>query len=284
MPPGVPHDAMPHASLHFLVNKSTKMQKIFNAVQKIFSAVFTEEVSLTFNFNDQLLTGDMTAALLEMKASNKIDCFYDLTSIPNFFHQRFVQAAKNGEYRLLETLLAFVEIDAGDSKSDTALMHAARNNRVETCKVLLENGASVDLQSIEGYTALSGASLYGHLPTCFLLLEKGASINLKEKWNCTSFLHAFRHGHLQVCQLLLSKGATIDYLVDYEGKTCFDIAKEGPCRDLLRDHVSAKINESNGLSCHEAREAAAMAASAVATGSIFVVPVCVIYLEEPKVW
>jgi ankyrin repeat protein len=257
------------------------MQKIFKAVAKHLT---TEEVSLTFYFNDQQLTGDMTAAVLEMKELDEIDCM--CPSLPNI-HQRFVQAAKVGDCRLLESLLAFVEIDAFvqiDMINTTALMHAARNNRAETCDFLLENGATLDLQSIEGYTALSGASFYGHLLTCFLLLEKGASINLKDTWKYTSLLHAFQEGHLQVCQLLLSKGATIDHLVDYEGKTCFDIAKEGPCRDLLRDHVNAKINESNRLSYHEAIEAAAMTARAVATGSTFVVPVCVICLEEPKVW
>jgi ankyrin repeat protein len=257
----------------FRINKkNTKMQRIFQAVA---GHLTTEVMSLTFYFNGQLLTGDMTAAVLEMKELDEIDCMYALgfkAPLPNT-NQRFAQAAKVGDCRLLESLLAFVEIDAEDPMLHaTALMHAARNNCAEACNFLLENGATLDLQSREGYTALSGASFYGHFSTCILLLDKGASINLKDKWKYTSLLHAFQHGHLQVCQLLLSRGATIDHLVDYEGKTCFDIAKEGPCRDLLRDHVNAEL------------EAAAMTARAVATGSIFVVPVCVICLEEPKVW
>ena len=48
-------------------------------------------------------------------------------------------------------------------------------------KVLLENGAQVDLQNVHGLSALMVASQSGHAEVVKLLLDNGAQIHLKKE-------------------------------------------------------------------------------------------------------
>ena len=58
-------------------------------------------------------------------------------------------------------------------------MSACQNGHVDIAKLLLEEGAQVDLQKKSGWSALMSACQNGHIDVAQLLLEKGAQVNLQ---------------------------------------------------------------------------------------------------------
>jgi ankyrin repeat protein len=63
-----------------------------------------------------------------------------------------------------------------DESTQTPLILAARGNRVEAARVLLENGASRDVADHQGMTALAYAARQGHIEFVQLLIEKGVNL------------------------------------------------------------------------------------------------------------
>jgi ankyrin repeat protein len=64
-----------------------------------------------------------------------------------------------------------------DPRTQTPLMLAAIGNKVETARVLLENGASRDVADHHDLTALAYAAREGHIEFVRLLIEKGVNLN-----------------------------------------------------------------------------------------------------------
>lgn len=75
--------------------------------------------------------------------------------------------------------------------------------------MLLEAGARVNLQDMEGITALHWASSAGHLETVQLLLQLEAAPNLMEVdgERLTPLDYAIIGQHQEVAQLLIEQGA-----------------------------------------------------------------------------
>ena len=71
--------------------------------------------------------------------------------------------------------------------------------------LLLEKGASVDLQDKTGQTALILASENGHLEVVKQLLEKGARIDLKAINGNTALMLAKEKGHHDIAAVLQSQ-------------------------------------------------------------------------------
>lgn len=57
------------------------------------------------------------------------------------------------------------------------LMIAAENNNIFLVKLLLEKGADVDEESIDGYTALYSIAELGYIECAKILIEHGADVN-----------------------------------------------------------------------------------------------------------
>ena len=77
-------------------------------------------------------------------------------------------------------------------------------------KLLLENGAQVDIQGCGGWSALMIVSLTGHLKISKLLLDYGAQVDLQQKGGGSARMMANQGGHFEVTQLLLNNGAQVD--------------------------------------------------------------------------
>ena len=62
-------------------------------------------------------------------------------------------------------------------------------------KLLLENGAQVDLQQNDGWSALMLASRCGHCEVAKLLLENGAQVDLQQNDRSSALISASQNGH-----------------------------------------------------------------------------------------
>ncbi|XP_030626048.1 ankyrin repeat domain-containing protein 55 [Chanos chanos] len=93
------------------------------------------------------------------------------------------QAAANGD---VNTLTATIREDPSileccDSEGSTPLMHAVSGRQVDTVKLLLKMGASINTQDACGRTSLSLATYLGWLEGCVCLVRNGAKQNIPDK-------------------------------------------------------------------------------------------------------
>ena len=126
------------------------------------------------------------------------------------------------------------EVNNKNSEGWTALHIAAINSNkysLETVKLLLDNGADINLTTVIGSTALMLATAYSNkgssLETVRLLLENGTNVNLATKDGLTALMlaavYANTDSSLETVRLLLEKGADVN-LVDKEGWTALMMA------------------------------------------------------------
>jgi ankyrin repeat protein len=95
------------------------------------------------------------------------------------------------------------QIEAGGS---TALIFAAQTGDVESTRLLLAAGASVNDSSADGNSALVTATFAGHGPVSAVLIESGADLNAAGAGYSALHAAALR-GDLATTRALLAKGA-----------------------------------------------------------------------------
>lgn len=71
----------------------------------------------------------------------------------------FCVAIAKGDFDTVKKMIEFGENVNKTSNGKTPLMYAARFNRVEIIKLLLENGAKVDIKDNQGHTAVDYAKI-----------------------------------------------------------------------------------------------------------------------------
>ena len=100
-----------------------------------------------------------------------------------------------------------------------------RGYRQKECvKMLIESGASVNVQTDDGISALMKASESGYEECVKLLLETGADVNATSKKNCTSLIYSAEFGHEACLGDLLTAGADVNTKEKSFGATALIIA------------------------------------------------------------
>ena len=95
-------------------------------------------------------------------------------------------------------------VDARSAVFDdtTLLMSAASGGQVAMVRMLLQRGASVNLQAPSGGTALMGAAANGRTTTVQALLDAKADASLQDRSGCTALTYAEREKQTATAQLL----------------------------------------------------------------------------------
>ncbi|XP_030614678.1 ankyrin repeat and SOCS box protein 9-like isoform X1 [Archocentrus centrarchus] len=95
-----------------------------------------------------------------------------------------------------------------DVESDWSPIHdAAFNGRVLTLQKLIDQGACVNLNTLDKASPLHGACMQGHATCAKLLLENGANVNSSTVDGKTALTEACARGHVTCTSLLLQHGA-----------------------------------------------------------------------------
>jgi len=91
---------------------------------------------------------------------------------------------------------------------DTLLIEAAANGHLDVVKLLIENGADVNLKGEAWYGPLHAAASKGYIEVVKILLENGADVNIFQQ---NKPLHnVAMNGHIEVAEILLAHGADIN--------------------------------------------------------------------------
>ncbi len=99
------------------------------------------------------------------------------------------------------------EVNLWDAGGQTALMKAAWSGHTKTFELLIKNRAFVEVRCNKGMTALMYASMYGQIKTVELLIEKGADTTAEDFNGNTAFRHALKHGNIKIAKLLIQNEA-----------------------------------------------------------------------------
>ena len=88
----------------------------------------------------------------------------------------------------------------------TALHIACRESNTEAVKILLENGASLNIADNEGWTPLMRASLVGNADIVEMLIAKNAKADAFNSIGETALMHATTSRCLQCLNIIIEKG------------------------------------------------------------------------------
>ena len=139
------------------------------------------------------------------------------------------EAAAVGNARRLKTILgqSRVRVNTANAEGFTPLGLAAFFGHLEAVKVLLENGAEVNLKLPSRFanTALDAAVAGDHASVVKALLTARGDPNTRSEANYTSLHKAAAHGNLEIVRMLLDAGADPSATRD-GGHTPLDDARE----------------------------------------------------------
>ena len=119
--------------------------------------------------------------------------------------KRVLVAAGKGESRAVAAWLdegGGVDARCAKQGARTLLMAAAAGGQEAMVRMLLQRGASVNLQDSFGCTALMAAAANGHTTTVQTLLDARADASLQSMNGSTALMAAERFSHSAVAQLL----------------------------------------------------------------------------------
>ncbi|KAK5856845.1 hypothetical protein PBY51_008412 [Eleginops maclovinus] len=140
--------------------------------------------------------------------------------------QALTAAASMGHTEMVSHLLDLPEeeeekpeINTADSLwGETALTAAAGSGRLSVCRMLLDQGASVEQSNKRGEKPLFSAVRRGARQVVELLLSRGVEVDSVDQQGRTPLMAAASEGHEDTAQLLLDQGACLDQ-ADREGLT-----------------------------------------------------------------
>lgn len=164
-------------------------------------------------------------------------------------------AAKQGHREICSLLLARgVSINVKDSAGFTPLMWSISPNQDLNHSVfsfLIQRNCELNSQDAGELTALHWAAICGQLDTCKILLENGAAADIVDKDGTHAIHRAAQNGHILIVDLFLHKGESIDK-IDANGFTPL-MWSVSPDLDnsllqfLLKRNASVNMTDNSGM-------------------------------------
>uniref|UniRef100_A0A8C6ZNA3 Ankyrin repeat domain-containing protein 50 n=1 Tax=Nothoprocta perdicaria TaxID=30464 RepID=A0A8C6ZNA3_NOTPE len=136
------------------------------------------------------------------------------------------------------------DVDGRTALSVAALCVPASKGHASVVSLLIERGAEVDHCDKDGMTPLLVAAYEGHVDVVDLLLEGGADVDHTDNNGRTPLLAAASMGHASVVNTLLFWGAAVDS-IDSEGRTVLSIASAQGNVEVVRTLLDRGLDENH---------------------------------------
>ncbi len=149
--------------------------------------------------------------------------------------EAMVKAAEQGNISMLKLLLKEgVDVNGRSSWGrETPLMKAAYYGKAKAAAWLIDHGAEIEARDSRSNTALLHAAWKGKLDVIRLLLERGADVNAVNDLNWNALMQAVIEGHHAAAQVLLEKGARTDLIDKQKGASVYYLAERSGSKDTL---------------------------------------------------
>lgn len=153
-----------------------------------------------------------------------------------------IYACSNGAYETVSTLLNIIaphgswfnaSLNFRDPKQGKTPLHfAVENNHNEIAKILIEQGANLNLPDFTGKQALHFAVLSSNVELVEFILQHGGDVNAQDVDGLTPVHYAATSGNVSVLVLLVRFGAFVN-TQDHQGETAlFYAVREGQVNAL----------------------------------------------------
>lgn len=107
--------------------------------------------------------------------------------------------------RKLKKIEKKLQVDEGNM----CFITPCRKGHIDAVRLLIENGADVNVRAKNGNTGLCEASFMGHLDIVKLLIENGADANVIDDYGNTVLQDGVCSGNVEIVKLLLENGADV---------------------------------------------------------------------------
>ena len=132
-------------------------------------------------------------------------------------------AIARGNAKFAETLLREdqEQLDMQDNEGNTSLIIAFKtgDSDLYLVKLLIEEGADMNLQNKKGQNLLMIACDEQSVPCVEILIEKGVKTNLQDNEGLTALMIASKRGNKNIVEQLISEGQAEVDLQDHQGRT-----------------------------------------------------------------
>lgn len=122
--------------------------------------------------------------------------------------KEFLGACITGDILLVEKLIKTMPLDQQDDEGNTALMYASKNGYEDIVSLILQHGASVNIQNKCGYTALIKAS--PHKSIALLLIDNGANVDHQCMDGDSVLMWALHTHNKETAEILINNMADCD--------------------------------------------------------------------------
>lgn len=143
------------------------------------------------------------------------------------------------ENSLLMLLKKGSRIDVGDNRGWNAIHEAAAANHIGCLKLLLKKGRKyVNQKTMEGETALTLACCReASVDLVRVLLDNGADVNMGNNEDFTPLHQACKNGKLEIAEVLIEAGANLN-AINYNMWTPLHFAVDANCLDVMMYLIS----------------------------------------------
>ena len=124
---------------------------------------------------------------------------------------------------------------------DTELIRAAEAGNVERVKTLLQQGAKVNAQDVQGRSALLVATRANHIEVAQVLIQNGADVNLRDNIQDSAHLYAGAAGHVEILKMTLEAGADFKVPNRFGGNALIPACERGHV-EVVKLMLTTKIN------------------------------------------
>ncbi|KAK2831302.1 hypothetical protein Q7C36_016388 [Tachysurus vachellii] len=211
---------------------------------------FYETVRMTEALSDVLKLPDKIPGRVIKKRSHKIEKFQCLPALQRGdSHETqegnsdkdIVSYLKHKDFETFKNVLKKEHVSMLFKDDNSLLHYAVASGNIEIVRLVLNNGASVNCKSANGYTPLLIAVLKKFHEICGLLVESGADVNLAEQDLWTALHFASQSGDDRAVRLLLDAKATAD-VKDKEGWTPIHLASQNGHENVVR-HLLSRLTD-----------------------------------------
>ncbi|KAL6827987.1 hypothetical protein V8C40DRAFT_286854 [Trichoderma camerunense] len=223
-------------------NKDGYLGKVTDRAQRRFSRCFFLDYSLDEWENHAVASSSGPPKDL-------LDLAIKLNITPILRDLWLMQAAKNGQKDITKMLLENgADVNIKDWNHRTPLWWAVREGRKEIAILLLDNGANIETVDDEGRTPLWAATERGKADMAKLLIESGADVEVKDrKYKASALWLAAHLGLVDMVKLLIKLGANIDAKDGIFGRTPLSLAvlsnEEEMVKLLIESHANIESKD-----------------------------------------